>query len=91
MSDVRPIHPAAQAAANIINRLERERDEWRSLYQELCDINAANVARIESMKAALEDISLVRIPGAPDGVTVGMDQFGPFARQRAKEALWAAK
>lgn len=44
-------------------------------------------ADVERLREALTDIAMCRIPHVPDGVTVGMEQFGPFAQQRARAAL----
>ncbi len=42
---------------------------------------------IHKLRNALADIAYCRIPGAPDGVAVQAQQFGPFAQRRAQEAL----
>lgn len=44
-------------------------------------------AEITILTDALVDISLVRLPGIPDGATISMQEFGPFARERAERAL----
>lgn len=61
-------------------RAEKAPDD--AIYQE------RNRLRLEmhKLRAALTDIALCRIPGVPDGVTVGASQFMQFARDHAKEA-----
>ena len=41
----------------------------------------------ELLKLALANIVSCDIPNIPTGVTVSMEQFGPFAREVAEEAL----
>jgi hypothetical protein len=43
--------------------------------------------KYEQMVEALRSIGMCKIPGVPDGCTVNMEQFGPFAMQRAREVL----
>ena len=41
----------------------------------------------ELLKLTLADIVMCNIPNVPRGCTVSMEQFGPFAREVAEEAL----
>ncbi len=61
---------------------EREKELYRSQLETLHE-------EIAIYTKALTDIVSCNIPNVPAGVTISMEQFGPFARMRADQALKA--
>ena len=66
--------------------IEREKELYSQIEDYRSQIEGL-YAEIKLLTDALVDITMCNIPGMPTGETVRMDQFGPFARERAFTAL----